>query len=137
MDDCKLIQLFEQHNIRPTQQRIAVYRHLAGRSDHPSADTIYKELLPKFPVLSRTTIYNTFRVLAEAGMIRVVSITPDEQRFDADTKDHGHFLCTECGRITDLHIDGTILENLCPDGCKVTQRDIFLNGTCLECNIKG
>jgi len=133
MDDCELIKLFGHHNIRPTQQRVAVYRCLANRCDHPSADTIYKELFSQFPVLSRTTVYNTFRLLAEAGMIRVVSITPDEQRFDADTNDHGHFLCTGCGRITDIPIDGTILEKLCPDGFEVTQRDIFLNGICSDC----
>ena len=59
------IQYLLSHNVKPSAQRIAIMKYLLEHRAHPTVDRIYTELLPAMPTLSRTTVYNTLRVLAE------------------------------------------------------------------------
>lgn len=133
MTDKEVSERLSSRGIRPTQQRIAVYGYLLRHPVHPSADTIYQALTREFPVFSRTTIYNTLDILTKAGLVRPVSISPDEQRYDAETKDHGHFLCRECGEILDFSLDASLLASICPPGCEKEQGDVFFTGLCPSC----
>ena len=64
--------------VRPTQQRIEVYRYLMDHPIHPSADTIYQALsaeYPSFPV--QLALHNSLRSLTKAGLVRPVLIEPE------------------------------------------------------------
>ena len=52
-----------------TAQRIAILKQLEGRTDHPSADILYKELSVDYPTMSVATVYSTAQLLADAGLI--------------------------------------------------------------------
>ena len=88
--------------VKPTEPRIAIYRYLAAHPVHPTADTVYRELAPDHPTLSRTTVYNTMKTLLEHRAIQSVIIEDGELRFDADTSVHGHFKCGRCGEVYDF-----------------------------------
>lgn len=133
MKEQEIAKLLSLHEVHPTQQRIAVYQFLLTHPIHPSADTIYNALSEKFPVLSRTTIYNSLNSLLEAGLIRCVTILSDEQRFDATVSDHGHFLCKKCGRVLDFDVNSEVLYSLCPAGYESTQGDVYFTGLCPQC----
>ncbi len=128
-----LAAVLSAHGVRPTQQRIAVFDYLLTHHTHPSADTIYNALSKEYPVFSRTTIYNSLNTLLEAKLIRAVNILADEQRFDGNTKDHGHFRCLSCGEIYDFDISGDMLQGLCPSGFLGEQGDVFFTGHCPRC----
>lgn len=119
--------------VRPTPQRVAVYDYLLGHRTHPSAETIYQALQPHMPALSLTTVYNCLAVLAQAGLIRTVTIRPQEQRFDAGIEDHGHFYCNGCGQIFDFEVDEALLRALCPAGFTGGQEDVYVTGFCPDC----
>lgn len=123
--------------LRPTQQRIAVYQYLLDHPIHPTADTIYRALLPVYPSFSRTTIYNSLHTLLHARLIRVVNIEAEEQRFDGNPEDHGHFKCSHCGKLYDFTLSPELLGELCPSGFHAEVRDVFLNGICAGCASKG
>lgn len=123
----------QAHGVRPTPQRLAVYEYLLAHRTHPSADAIFEALSPVYPTFSRTTIYNSLKVLMEAGLIRVVTIDPLEQHFDGDAADHGHCRCHKCGRLFDFAIPAEAIAELIPDGFCVSQQDVFFTGTCKEC----
>ena len=53
----------KDYGVRPTPQRIEVYRFLAEHPIHATADIIYDALAPENPSFSKTTIYNTIKVL--------------------------------------------------------------------------
>ena len=125
--------LLTAHHLRPTQQRIAVYQYLRSHPTHPTADTIYQALLAQFPTFSRTTIYNSLHSLADAGLIRTVNIEAEEQRFDGNAADHGHFRCRCCGRLFDFDIHPDALRQMCPTGFRAEIQDVFLNGVCASC----
>ncbi|NLN82578.1 MAG: transcriptional repressor [Clostridiales bacterium] len=134
MNDSELISVLSRRGIRPTQQRIAVYKYLLTHPEHPSADTIYRALVEEYPVFSRTTIYNSLGALIEAGLVRQVNICADEQRFDATVTDHGHFFCKECGKVYDFGFDSpAMVSRLCPRGFIKEQGDVFFTGICKHC----
>lgn len=127
------MKLLQEHGVRPTAQRLAVYEYLLTHRTHPSADAIYEALLPEYPSFSRTTIYNSLKALMQAGLIRVVTIDPMEQHFDGDAADHGHCRCENCGQLFDFTFPAKDIAQLIPDGFSVTRQDVFFTGLCKAC----
>ena len=102
MEPRRVADILQERGVRATQQRMAVYDYLLLHPIHPTADMIFTALTPRYPSFSRTTIYNTLHTLVDAGLIREVNIDPQEQRFDGNPSDHGHFRCRHCGEIFDF-----------------------------------
>lgn len=119
--------------LRVTKQRIAIYDWLRNHPVHPTADVIWKALLPHYPDLSLTTVYNTVNVLAEHGLIRTVTIRAEEQRFDGNPADHGHFYCRFCQKVLDFDIDKPSVSSMLPAGCIAEKCDVFVTGLCDVC----
>ena len=128
-----IAQTLQEKGLRPTQQRIAVYGYLLEHPIHPTADTIYTALTERFPTFSRTTIYNSLHALVDAGLIRTVNIDAEEQRFDGNALDHGHFKCRACGKLYDFLVSPETLNSLCPEGFFSDINDIYITGLCPAC----
>ncbi len=126
--------------LRASAQRIAVLKLLEGSTAHPSAEEIYRTLLPAFPSLSLTTVYNTVHTLVESGLLRTVEIDAANLRFDsAAHAPHGHFRCRRCGRIFDVALpQGADVSGAVPPGFNVDTLDVYFKGVCSDCasNIK-
>lgn len=134
MDIQKISKAMAEKGLRPTPQRLAVYQYLLTHPIHPTADTIYQALVAQYPTFSRTTIYNSLRSLVEIQLVRTVNIEAEEQRFDGNPTDHGHFRCTHCGRIYDFDVDEKALQQMCPTGFQAEIKDVFFNGICAACS---
>lgn len=128
--------VLRSHGVCPTQQRVAVYEYLLGHRTHPTADTIYRALLEEFPSFSRTTVYNTVKSLAAAGLLRVVTIDAEEQRFDADVFNHGHFRCNACGTVFDFPVAQESVTTLSPASFAGNTWDVYVTGVCPHCQTK-
>ncbi|MDR1020579.1 MAG: transcriptional repressor [Synergistaceae bacterium] len=118
-----------------TSQRVAIMRSLGDRHDHPSAEKIFLELKPKFPTLSIATVYSTAQLLAQASMIRILSIYEKKVFFDPDTTPHAHFMCTRCKKIIDLRANYELKVRLKPEDeifC-IDNTEVFHYGLCSEC----
>lgn len=87
--------------LKSTPQRIAVYNLLVGRSDHPTAEAVYQELLPGFPGLSLATVYNVLDSLCEKKLIRRVKTERGTMRYDAIEEAHHHLYCESSDRMED------------------------------------
>ncbi len=108
-----------------------IYDFVKNTKSHPTADDIYQCLHPKAPTLSKTTVYNTVKLFASEGLLKVLSIDGNQLRYDADTCHHGHFRCEECDRIYDFTIEKDCEAGL--EGFDVSQREIFYSGRCIQC----
>ena len=75
---------------------------LMGRKDHPTADVIYSNLKQQDPNLSLGTVYRNLTLLSDMGEILRLRVGDGVDHFDADTSEHYHFVCTECGSVIDL-----------------------------------
>ena len=127
-----LAHILQAHKVRPSPQRLAVYKYLHGVKTHPSADTIYHALSEDFPTLSRTTVYQTLEALYSCGLIKKFSDNL-EMRFDVNIKPHGHFKCLQCGSVFDFSWpENTILPQP-PEEFKTEETLIFYRGICPAC----
>ena len=54
------------------------------------------------PAISRDTVYRTLATLEDHGLIRKAEALSGSTRFDANTDQHHHFICTVCGAIKDF-----------------------------------
>lgn len=91
-----------QYGIKPSLQRIAVMQYLMENKTHPTVDMIYAALSLEIPTLSRTTVYNTLKLLSDQGAIMALNIDEKNVRYDGIITAHAHFRCKKCARIYDL-----------------------------------
>ena len=133
----RFIGQIEAHDRRVTPQRAAVCEALLAHGGHPTAAEIYQRVHDAHPAISQATVYNTIEMLEELGLIRTLHIVGDDHaHFDVRVEPHVNTVCTNCGRIVDIHTDtleallglvaarsgyrlapgdGVIVYGLCPD----------------------
>ncbi|HMM22021.1 MAG TPA: Fur family transcriptional regulator [Selenomonadales bacterium] len=121
------------NNIRPTYPRVKVLEFLVVQQNHPTAEDIYLHLVREIPSLSKTTVYNTLKLLVDRGLAKVVNIEENEMRYDVILTKHGHFKCESCGKIVDfpVNIEDIGTEGL--DGFKIHEKDVLFRGVCPQC----
>ena len=101
MDDQELFALFRKNGYKATTQRLAIYKFILPREDHPSADQIYHALKNDYPTISLGTIYKTLHLLKEIGLIQELGFNEGSIRYDPDMDIHINMVCTKCGKIHD------------------------------------
>ena len=120
-----------------THPRIYIMEYLMTHHCHPSVDDIYSALSPDHPCLSRTTIYNTMKMLANHGAVTLLTIDDHNINIDENTCPHAHLHCTHCGRIVDIPLQGisTLQAShaFTIDGHLVQKVHQYYKGVCLQC----
>ncbi len=129
----KTKQQLKKKKISLSHQRLKVLEYLTQNRCHPTVEQIFTELQKDIPTLSKTTVYNTLRVLAEAGLVRVITIEDNEVRFDINTNDHGHFKCEACGAICDFSIDTDLLVSEDLENFRINDKNVYFKGICPGC----
>ena len=51
--------------IRPSIQRVAIMKYLLTHHTHPTVEDVFLALKKQLPTVSRTTVYNTLRMLCK------------------------------------------------------------------------
>ncbi len=127
-----LTEVLSAKGIRPSYQRLKVLEYLHKHLIHPTAEQIYSALHEEIPTLSKMTIYNTVKVLEEAGLINSLLID-NETRYDAHLDDHGHFRCSVCGQIVNFEINTCDIPIRGLNDYTITTRDVIFKGVCPSC----
>jgi Fe2+ or Zn2+ uptake regulation protein len=110
-------ELFTQHRLRCTRQRLALYEALRDCTTHPTADELYRVVAQRKAGMSRATVYNTLESLCNAGLARRMPTANGCCRFDADTTDHLHVRMHDTAEIRDVPPDlGELLTRSIPPG---------------------
>ena len=122
------------HHVKPSIQRTAVMQYLLEHVDHPDVDRIYCALVPSMPTLSKTTVYNTLKLLHEKNAVKMLYIDERNVRYDGHTHVHGHFKCKLCYGIYDIMLDVADFPP-CRDnsGLVVEETQIYFLGKCKNC----
>lgn len=124
---------------RTSKKRQAVYDALCSTKAHPSAEQLYMSLKNQIPDLSLGTVYRNLGVLMQEGLIISVGNVNGQERYDANTVPHTHFVCTCCGRV-----DDAVTELPLPDyaecealtGWKLYSHSLSFSGKCKNCQEK-
>jgi Fur family peroxide stress response transcriptional regulator len=75
---------FRDYRLKSTPQRTAIYQALINSTAHPTAEDLYAQVSPVYPMLSLNTVYYTLGVLRTAGLVQEVNVGHDRARFDAN-----------------------------------------------------
>ncbi|RUM43344.1 MAG: transcriptional repressor [Desulfurobacterium sp.] len=125
----------KEAGLKVTPQRIAIYRELASRSDHPSAEELFESLKDKIEGISLTTVYRTLSSLEKAGLVVRVPTLKDKVHYDAKLEPHSHFVCVKCGAIYDIDIPlKQPSAKLSEEGFEVLNCTLLCYGTCRNCS---
>lgn len=119
-----------------TIQRRVIFEALAHRHDHPTADTVYEEVIHRIPGVSRATVYRTLDTLVELGVARRISHIGRAVRYDPHVDTHHHVYCISCDRVID--VDEPALDHLAvgPDklqGFALLSHSVMFEGLCPAC----
>lgn len=101
MKDQELFDLFRDNGFKVTTQRLAIYKYIISRDDHPTTEQIYQALKKDHPTISLGTIYKTLHLLKQLGLIQELGINDGSIRYDPNMQPHINMVCTECGYIDD------------------------------------
>ena len=125
--------------MRYSRQRELVMRLVLSRCDHPTAAEIYTAVRDDCPGLSLGTVYRNLNGLVEAGRVRRVSVPGQADRFDRTLADHDHMFCTRCGRVEDVQLDKTPLDEMIAGRPELAIESyaLTLYGVCSACREAG
>lgn len=126
-----------ERTIRYSKKREAILEAIRGTDTHPSADWVYQKLKPSHPDLSLGTVYRNLAFFKEQGAVCCVGVVNGQERFDANTAPHTHFICDRCGSVLDLHkipadpaLDRQVGEQY---GLSVDRHELVFHGACKDC----
>lgn len=122
-----------EKGISPSIHRVKVLEYLMLSEDHPSVHTIYTNLNPEIPTLSKTTIYNVINKLKDFDLVHELRIEETEVRYDWKSEPHAHFKCTQCSKIYNIDYKCAMFKIDEVDGHHIDQRQINFIGICRDC----
>lgn len=120
--------------MRYSKQRELILKKVNALCDHPTAEEIYEVAAKEIPGLSLGTVYRNLNVLADAGMVRRVSIPGKADRFDHTLRQHSHLYCNKCGCVEDISLnDAAIMEIVKQGNDTAEDYSLVIFGTCEKC----
>lgn len=122
-----------------SRKREAVLEKIRGTTAHPTADWVYEEVRKDIPDISLGTVYRNLAVFKNEGLIISVGVVDGQERFDANTREHTHFVCLSCGEVIDIEsdIDGSLNESVAQkNDLDVMFRQLTFYGKCSKCSHK-
>lgn len=108
--------------------------------NHPSAAEVYEQIRKNYPQISLGTVYRNLGSMADEGQVLRLSFTNAPDRFDMNTHEHFHAVCSCCGHIFDTdgrlpahllaQLDAAVEEST---GIRVESRSMMFRGICPDC----
>jgi len=134
----ELSELFRANGRKVTAQRQCIFRALQGSSDHPSADSIHRQVSREMDTVSLKTVYQTLHDLTDLGEIAALDVGTGLTLFDPNVEQaHHHLVCRRCGTVRDL--TAPLPEIRLPDGAAlgydVGSAEIVFRGLCPDCRV--
>jgi Fur family transcriptional regulator, peroxide stress response regulator len=124
--------------LRITPQRMAVYRELISTTEHPSAESVFRQVRKVHPNISFDTVNRTLLTLVNLGAAFVVEGTGEAKRFDGGEESHQHFRCVKCRKIVDFRY-GPFDDIETPPairGFRIMRKTVYFEGVCDRCEGK-
>jgi Fur family peroxide stress response transcriptional regulator len=94
-----------ERGIHLTAQRLAIAEFVLNRTDHPSADDVFRAVSAALPVVSKATVYNTLNLLVRERLLQALTLQEGAVRYDPLLASHAHFLDTRTHRVVDIPPD--------------------------------
>lgn len=97
-----IIGQLQAHGLKPTEQRIRIAELLMSVPTHMTAEQILAAVRRGGERVSKATVYNTLKVLAQRGLVRQINLDPERSVYDSTRTPHHHFHDLETGELRDI-----------------------------------
>ena len=131
-----MISTVKQAGIKLTPQRLEVFRVLAGSEEHPSAESVLREVQGRMPTVSLDTVYRTLWMLHDLGLITTLGPSSSGVRFDPNSEKHHHYSCVQCGLVRDFEsedLDALLLPDAVRQFGSIEGAQVEVRGLCAKC----
>lgn len=125
----RIVQQLHLHGLKPTHQRVRVAEILMAAPTHMTAEQILAAIRKGGERVSKATVYNTLKVLAQRGLVRQIHLDPERSVYDSTIVPHHHFHDLETGELRDIDPNDiafsrfpTLPEGMEADGVEVVIR---------------
>ena len=98
----EIIAQLQAHGLKPTPQRIRIAELLMSVPTHMTAEQILAAVRRGGERVSKATVYNTLKVLAQRGLVRQIHLDPERSVYDSTRTPHHHFHDLETGELRDI-----------------------------------
>lgn len=99
----RIVQQLHLHGLKPTYQRVRVAEILMAAPTHMTAEQILAAIRQGGERVSKATVYNTLKVLAQRGLVRQIHLDPERSVYDSTIAPHHHFHDLETGELRDIN----------------------------------
>jgi Fe2+ or Zn2+ uptake regulation protein len=127
---------FREQGLKVTPQRQLLFRLLHGNQQHPTADALFAVASTEMPGISLRTVYQTLTDLVSMGELLSLDLGTGATRFDPNVDEHHHVVCSACGTVRDVYVDGVDGLRLHAGddlGFDVDTTSIVFRGRCHDC----
>ncbi|HRD56382.1 MAG TPA: transcriptional repressor [Parachlamydiaceae bacterium] len=119
---------------RTTKQRQAILNCLTEIKRPLSIEEILSYTAKEIPHINLSTIYRTIKILITDGTIDTIQLPGDKSFYEMrKNMHHHHFFCTNCSKTYCINSCPKGLSEMIPEGFKLLDHSIMLNGLCKEC----
>lgn len=119
-----------------TRQRLVVKKVLCDACAHLTAEEIYDRAKLLLPDIALGTVYRNLGALVESGEIVRIDVSGEASRYDGNVIPHEHIVCTACGRVDDVNIDGVDELIRARDDLRISGYMLTLYHVCENCRKK-
>lgn len=131
----ELVKIFRERGRKVTPQRVRIFQILQGNESHPTAESVFADLIREMPTVSLKTVYQTLHELVDMGEISLLDLGTGSSRFDPNKSNHHHLVCSKCHLVRDLYLD--IEDIRVPEeldqGFTVGGAEMTFRGLCQDC----
>ena len=129
--------LLAASGLRSTRQRAIVLAELLGEPDDVTAQQLHERLRGRGERLGLATVYRTLGLLADEGVVDVLSHRPGELCYRRCAEGHHHHLvCSGCHRVVELsecELDPWLERVSSQHGFVATGHRLEVAGLCAGC----
>lgn len=129
--------LLEGVGVRPTRQRVVVLTELMSERNDVTAQQLHERLRARGERLGLATVYRTLGLLAEEGVVDMLSHRPGElcYRLCGDGHHH-HLVCSSCHQVVELdecELEPWLERISQAHGFVTTGHRLEVSGLCSDC----
>lgn len=132
-----LAELLSAKGVRPTPRRLEVLEELSREGNDVTAQELWGRLRERRSGAGLATVYRTLSLLAEKGVVDVLSHHGTEQCYRLCAAGHHHHLvCTRCHRVVEVQecdASGWLDAVAARHGFVATDHRIEISGLCESC----
>jgi Fur family ferric uptake transcriptional regulator len=130
----------QARNKRQTSERFEILERVMSLNEHFSIESFYERLEKDGYHVSMATVYNTFQLLCEAGLLRRHQFDHKQGEYERVSigGNHTHLICTHCGavrEVQDAELAEAVERRRYPN-FQPSYSTLYVYGTCMRCRRK-